>query len=103
MVKAVTLAICSIKQLFIRNNRAKFGIPNFLQSPDIGQISEGGICDFRISGQSLKSKNCDNSKTRNDIDMKLEPVTIFDKRNATTSKKFDDDVMLVNCNVIVIF
>ena len=80
-----------------------FGIPNFPQSTDIGQNLDGGICDLRISGQSLKSKNCDNSKTRNDIDMKLEPVTIFGKRNATTSKKFDDDVMLVNCSIIVIF
>ena len=35
--------------------------------------------------------------------MKLEPVTKLDKRNKTTSKKFDDDVMSENCNVIAIF
>ena len=35
--------------------------------------------------------------------MKLGPVTKLDKRNKTTSKKFDDNVMLENCNVIVIF
>ena len=35
--------------------------------------------------------------------MKLGPVTKHDKRNKTTSKKFDDDVMLANCDVIVIF
>ena len=35
--------------------------------------------------------------------MKLEPVTKLDKRNKTTSKKFGDDVMLANCDVIVIF
>ena len=35
--------------------------------------------------------------------MKLGPVTKLDKRNKTTSKKFDDDVMLENCDVIVIF
>ena len=35
--------------------------------------------------------------------MKLEPVIKLDKINTTTSKKFDDDVMSVNCEVIVIF
>ena len=34
--------------------------------------------------------------------MKLEPVTKLDKRNKTTSKKFDEDVMSENCDVIVI-
>ena len=33
------------------------------------------------------------------------PVTVtkLDKRNKTTSKKFDDDVLSENCDVIVIF
>ena len=35
--------------------------------------------------------------------MKLGPVTKIDKRNKTTSKKFDDEVVSVNCDVIVIF
>ena len=35
--------------------------------------------------------------------MKLGPVTKLHKRNKTTSKKFDDDVMLENCDDIVIF
>ena len=35
--------------------------------------------------------------------MKLGPVTKFDKRNKTTSKKFDDDVMSKNCDVIDVF
>ena len=35
--------------------------------------------------------------------MKLEPVTKLDKRNKIISKKFDDDVMSANYNVIVIF
>ena len=35
--------------------------------------------------------------------MKLGPVTKLDKRNTTTSKKFDDDVLLSNCEVFVIF
>ena len=35
--------------------------------------------------------------------MKLGPVTKLDKRNKKTSKKFDNDVMSVKCDVIVIF
>ena len=35
--------------------------------------------------------------------MKLGPVTKLDKKNKTTSKKFDYDVMSENCDVIVIF
>ena len=35
--------------------------------------------------------------------MKLEPVTKLIKKNMTTSKKFDEDVMSENCEVIVIF
>ena len=35
--------------------------------------------------------------------MKLRAVTKFDKKNNTTSKKFDVDVMSENCDVIVIF
>ena len=34
--------------------------------------------------------------------MKLGPVTKLYNRNKTTSKKFDDDVMSENCDVIVI-
>ena len=35
--------------------------------------------------------------------MKLGPVTKLDKRNKTTSKKFDDEVISENCGVIAIF
>ena len=35
--------------------------------------------------------------------MKLGLVTKIDKRNKTTSEKFDDEVMSVNCDVIAIF
>ena len=35
--------------------------------------------------------------------MKLGPVIKLDKRNKKTSKKFDDDVMSKNYDVIVIF
>ena len=83
--------------------RAKYGTANLPQSPDIGQNLDGGISDFRISGQSLIKENCHNSRTSDDIGMKLGPVTKLDKRNKTTSKSFYDDVMSTNCEVIVIF
>ena len=35
--------------------------------------------------------------------MKLGSVTKLGKTNKTTSTKFDDDVMLANCDVIIIF
>ena len=35
--------------------------------------------------------------------MKLGQVTKLDKRNKTISKKFGDDVMSENCDVIAIF
>ena len=35
--------------------------------------------------------------------MKLRPINKLDKRNETTSKKLDNDVMLENCDDIVIF
>ena len=62
---------------------------------------------FPISGQSLMKeiyeRNHRNSRISDDIDMKLGPVTKLDKRNKTTSKRFYDDVMSTNCEVIVIF
>ena len=42
---------------------------------------------FRISGQSLIKENCYNSRTSDNIDLKLRPVTRIGKRNTTTSKK----------------
>ena len=35
--------------------------------------------------------------------MKLRPVTKIDKKNKTTSKKFDNNPMSENCEVIFIF
>ena len=37
------------------------------------------------------------------LDMKLGPVTKLDKRNKTTSKTFDNDIMSTNCDITVIF
>ena len=62
----------------------------------------GVITKFRISGQSLIKVNCHNSRTSDDIDMKLGSVTKFDKKNKITSEKFDNDDML-DGDVIVIF
>ena len=71
--------------------------------PYIGRISDRGISDFRISGQSIIKGNCDNSRTSDDIDMTLGPINKLDKKNKTTSKKFGDDVKLENCDFLVIF
>ena len=79
-------------KLSIRDFRVKFGIHNSSQSPDIGQNSDGGISEFRISGQSVIKENCHTSRTSDDIDMKLGHVTKIDKRNKATSKKFKVDV-----------
>ena len=78
MVKAATLAFCSIQQHFIRDVHVKFFIS---QSPDIEQNSDWCISDFPISGQSLIQGNCHNSTTSDDIDMKLEPVIWQEKQN----------------------
>ena len=69
----------------------------------MGKISDKGISDFWISGQSLMKGNCHNSRTSDGIDMKLGPVTKLSKGNKTKPKKFDHEVMSQNCDVIVIF
>ena len=63
----------------------------------------GGNSDFQIPGQSLVKKNCNNSRTSHDIDMKPGPVINHDKRNTVSSKEIEHDVMLANCDFIVIF
>ena len=73
------------------------------QSPDIGPNSDGGLSDIRISGQSLIKESYPNSRTSDNIDMNLGSVTKIDKRNKTTSKRFDDGIMLENFDVIFIF
>ena len=44
------------------------------------------------------NENCHNSKTSHNIDMELGPATVIDRR-----KKFDDDFLSTNCDVIVFF
>ena len=48
-------------------------------------------------------ENCHNSRTSDDIDMKLGPVTKIDNTNKTTSKKVDVDAMSENSDIVVIF
>ena len=50
----------------------------------------------------MLNENCHKSRTNNVIDGKLGPVTKFEKRNTTTLKTFNDDVISANCDVIVI-
>ena len=64
---------------------------------------DGGISDFRISGQFLIKENCHNSRTSDDIEMKLGLVNKLDKASKATLKKIDVNVMSENCDVIVIF
>ena len=47
------------------------------------------MSDFQISGQIpyKQNLNCHNSRTSNDNDMKLRPITKLEKRNAATIKK----------------
>ena len=68
-VKALNLASCRIQKHVIRNIHGKFGIPNLLQYTDIGQNSDEGVSDFRVSSQSLVKKIFHNSRTNNYIDM----------------------------------
>ena len=61
----------------------------------------GGISDLRIfwiSDQSLIKGNCHNSRTSDNIEMKLGPVTKLHKINKTTSKK---KLTVTSCQKIV--
>ena len=70
----------------MRNIRATFSIFNSPQSPDIWENSGNVISNFQISGQFFIKENCHNSRTYHDIDMKLGPVTKFEKRNRKSQK-----------------
>ena len=74
-----------------------------LTCPSIWILSKtqtGVISSLQI--QSLIKGNWRNSRTSDDIDMKLGSVTKLYTRNET-SNKVDNDVVLANCDVIVIF
>ena len=65
-----------------------------LTRPSLQTLDKTQTGEFSIFGQFLIKRNCYNSRTSDVFDMKLGPVTKIDKRNKTTSKNFDDDVML---------
>ena len=67
------------------------------------QSSDGSICNFRISCQSLTKENYHDCRTIDEIEMKLGPVTKIGKRNRVTSKSSDNDIIKANYDVIVIF
>ena len=83
-MKAVNLAFCSIKLLFIRDIHAKFGIHNSSQSSDMAQNSDEGIPISEFLVKFFMNKYRHNTRASNDIDMKLEPVNKLNKRNTTT-------------------
>ena len=101
------MAFYSIQEHFIRKIRAKFGHLDLPQSVVIRKNSDGSISDLPISDQYLIKKIVIIPEPmwywQNDIDMKLGPVTKLDKRNKTTSKEIDDNVITLNCDVIGIF
>ena len=49
------------------------------------------------------NKNCYNSRTSNDIDIKLGTLSQLEKKSTIKSKEFDDDVILTNYDPIIIF
>ena len=72
-----------------------------LQILDKTQTRVFSISRFLV--EFLIKKYCHNSRTSNDIDIKLRAVTKLDKRNAATSKKYGHDLDSVNYDFIVIF
>ena len=65
-----------------------------------------GIYMFKVNIRNTRTLihvNCRNSRTSDDIDLRLGPVTKLEERNKTMSKKFENDVISANCDVIVIF
>ena len=52
-------------------------------------LSKQSNCQFNpnLGGQSLLKENSHNSRTSDDIDMKLRPVTKLDKRKKNSVKK----------------
>ena len=78
MIKAVTLAFCSICNILLETF-----VPTLVSlthpRPRYWAKLKRGYFLFRISGQSLIKENCHNSRKSDDIDMKLGPVTKLDK------------------------
>ena len=73
-------------------------MPNLvsLTCPSLQILGKTKTGMFLISGFLIK-ENCHNSRTSDDIDMKLGTVTKLDKRNKTASKK----LTVTSCRKIV--
>ena len=89
------MAFCRIQKIFIRDIRAKFGIPNSCQPPDTGQNSGSDISDFQISGQSFINENYHNFRNSHNIDINSDQQLHF-TRATRQLKKNDFDVISVN-------
>ena len=77
-----------------------------LTCPSLQILDKSQTGLFLISGFLVKSvinKNCHNSRTINNIGIKLGPATKLEIRKTTTAKTFDDHVMSANDDVIVIY
>lgn len=66
------------------------------------KTSTGEFLIFGFLFRSFINKNWHNSRTGNDTDMQHLPLTKLNKRNMSTSKKFDDYVLPADYNIIVI-
>ena len=54
-----------------------------------------------LVGILLIDKNCHNSRTCNQVDMKLGPVIKLDKKNTIKQKKNGDDITSENYDIMV--
>ena len=61
------------------------------------------LWNFWLSRQSFINKNCHNSRTSHDSNMKFRPVTKPHRRTTATSKKFVNNGISANGDVIVFF
>ena len=123
-LRVVSLPLCHIQKPLIRNTHAKFGNPNLLQSSDIVQNADRGLFNWSIYGQisykqkSSYSRTSENiygklgqlskqkssySRTSDNIYGKLGRLSKHEQINRMISKKFDDDVMSTNYEIITNF
>ena len=91
------------------NYSLKTPVPNLVSltchSPNI-MLDKIQTKVFSISGFLVKwviNKNSFNSRIINDIEAKLRPLSKLGERNTIPLKDFDNDFMLANYNVIIIF
>ena len=75
------------------------------RSPILDKIPTRVFSISRFLNKAFKNKNCHNSKTSNEIEMKLGPLSKLETRNMkyNNAKKFKDEVLSANYDVIVIF